>query len=86
MSRIRLSRLIPARTQTIEFDWCKREFLAMSQVYRNSRRNMKPLDSCFWCGHKFEDGEMMALAHPKRGGANKVLCQQCADEMEDTNG
>jgi hypothetical protein len=45
---------------------------------RSGRRNL--MDKCYWCGHVFIDGEMMALAHFV-GKANKVLCQSCADEL-----
>jgi len=42
------------------------------------------MDSCFWCGYKFENGEMMALASPEKG-TNKVLCQKCVDVLESGN-
>jgi len=42
------------------------------------------MDTCFWCGHEFVDGEMMALAQPKKG-KNKALCQSCAGNMEEVD-
>ena len=73
-----LSRRVPARTRTENFTWIRRPFLTMSQQYRDVRKRMKPMDSCFWCRHKFADGETMNLAgRPK--GANVILCDSCAD-------
>lgn len=78
---MKLSRKIPARTETILFNWCKKDFLKMSQGYRNIRAKMSSkMDTCFWCKHRFKDGEMMALAQPK-AGRNKVLCQKCAGKL-----
>ena len=75
---MRLTKLIPEHRKTIEFNWCKRDFLLMSQDYRKVRERMhSPMDSCSWCQHKFVDGEMMALAQPKHG-KNWLLCQDCA--------
>lgn len=75
-----LSKNIPARTKTVEFRWCKKDFMEMSQKYRDIRKGMKPLDSCRWCGHKFKDGEMMALAAPEKQ-LNWLLCQDCAEAL-----
>jgi len=38
------------------------------------------MDKCYWCGHPFENGEMMALACFEKKG-NKVLCQGCAKKL-----
>jgi len=73
-----LSKIVPSRRKTIKFNWCNKEFLVMSEKYRSARNKMRPMDTCFWCGHKFDNGEMMALAQPEKG-ANKLLCQTCAD-------
>jgi hypothetical protein len=76
-----LSKRVPARTRTETADWCQREFLPMTPDFRrirSSRRN--PMDKCYWCGHPFDDGEMMALAAFVEKG-NKTLCQSCADEL-----
>jgi hypothetical protein len=78
---MKLSRNVPAHKRTEKFTWCKKDFLVIDQRYRDIRAKMrKPMDSCYWCGHKFIDGEMMALACPIRG-TNKVLCQPCAEEL-----
>jgi len=78
---MKLSRRIPARTKTVYFNWCKKDFLMMDQEYRDIRAKCgNPMDACFWCGHKFKDGEMMALAQPKKG-RNKILCQDCAGQL-----
>jgi len=76
-----LTRRVPAHTRTETADWCKREFLPMSEGFRQSRARMrKVIDRCYWCEHVFIDGEMMALAH-FAGKTNKVLCQSCAGEL-----
>ncbi len=78
---ITLRRLIPAHNKTITALWCKKEFMRMSQTYRDVRsRSRNPMDSCYWCKHKFDDGEMMALACFNTRG-NKTLCQHCADVL-----
>jgi len=41
----------------------------------------KPLDTCWWCKHKFKDGEMMGLAAVS-GKLNKILCGSCIDTAE----
>lgn len=72
-----LTKRIPARTKTVNFLWIKREFLPMCQDYRDARKRMRTKkDSCFWCCHKFEDGEMMALAAIS-GKLNQLLCGTC---------
>lgn len=78
---MKLSKRIPARTKTIEFNWCKKDFMKMNQRFRDIRNSLrKPMNRCFWCNHKFEDGEMMAIAQPQNE-LNKVLCQKCAEEL-----
>lgn len=77
-----LSRMIPARRKTVEFLWIKREFMEMSQRYRNVRKSMgRPNGACWWCKHKFEDGEMMGLAAIS-GKLNKLLCGSCIDSAQ----
>lgn len=39
------------------------------------------MDSCFWCRHKFDDGENMNLAAREKG-LNVLLCDSCTDEAE----
>uniref|UniRef100_A0A6M3LBP3 Uncharacterized protein n=1 Tax=viral metagenome TaxID=1070528 RepID=A0A6M3LBP3_9ZZZZ len=76
---MKFSKRIPARTETIYFNWCRKEFLIMSPEYRKARAKMlRPMDTCFWCKYKFKDGDIMALAQPKKG-LNKMLCNKCAD-------
>jgi uncharacterized CHY-type Zn-finger protein len=82
---LKLSKRIPARTKTIEFEWCKQEYMKMSPGFKEIRaKSRNPMDKCWWCGHEFEDGEMMALAHPE-GKKNVVLCQTCVAEMQGEN-
>ena len=76
-----LSKHVPARTKTVKFNWCQKDWLPMSQQYRNIRSRLRnPMDKCFWCGHEFEDGELMSLAQPEKG-TNKVLCHLCATNL-----
>jgi len=78
---MKLSKRIPARTKTVKINWCKKDFLEMNQKFRDVRANFEqPMDDCFWCGHKFIDGEMMSLAQLV-GRRNEMLCQSCADEL-----
>lgn len=84
MTEYQLSKRIAAYTKTIRFRWCKRDFMEMSPQYREIRRGMgDTLIICFWCRHKFVDGEMMALASREKAG-NVVLCQECAGAMLDS--
>jgi hypothetical protein len=76
-----LSKRLPARTKTETATWCKKDFMEMSQTFRDVRTNSRnPMDKCFWCAHPFADGEMMALACFGSKG-NKTLCRGCADEL-----
>lgn len=76
-----LSKIIPKRKKIIEFNWCKKDFMEMTDRYREIRNKMKrPNDSCFWCNYKFKNGDIMGLAQPKKG-FNKILCQKCADKV-----
>lgn len=78
---MKLSKSIPARTKTVQFNWCKKDWMEINQRYRAGRANMRdPMNSCYWCGYKFRDGEMLALAQPLKA-PNKVLCGKCADEL-----
>ena len=77
---MKLTKRISARKKTVQFNWCRKNWMEMNQKVRHIRaKSRDPMDVCFWCKHPFIDGEMMALAQPK--GKNKVLCQKCADEL-----
>ena len=78
-----LSKRIPAHTKTITALWCKKDFMLMSERYREIRSKCRsPMDACYWCGHKFINGEMMALASFEEiKVGNKTLCQNCAGEL-----
>ena len=81
---MKLSRLIPTHRRTEKFLWCKPDFMLMSAKFRAVRaRSSNPMNACYWCGHKFDDGEMMALSAPEKG-RNRVLCQVCVRQMEPT--
>lgn len=78
---MKISKRVPSRVKTIHYKWCKKHFIEMSQEYRKGRSYFRdPIDKCKWCGDAIQDGEMIALAQPKRG-KNHVLCQKCADEL-----
>ena len=80
MTMCKLSRNVPAHRKTVKFTWIRHDFVEMNEQYREVRsRFRKPMDSCFWCGHKIANGEMIALGHIERRG-NVVLCQSCARE------
>ena len=38
---MKLTKIVPARTKTTEFDWVKREWLLMSDQYRDIRSRCK---------------------------------------------
>ncbi len=80
---MKLTKYVPAKFITIEFKWLKKEFTKMSPEFRRIRAHMSdPMDSCYWCKHKFEDGEMMALGNIKGKGENHMFCQSCVAEDE----
>ena len=66
--------------ETVNLLWVKRDHIKMSQEYRDIRsRYSDPMDSCFWCGHKFKEGESMALASVENCG-NRIICHACIPE------
>lgn len=76
-----LTKRIPARTETIKAEWCQKNFMAMSQRFRDVRaKSRNRMESCHWCRYEFADGDMMALACFGKIG-NRTLCQACADEL-----
>ena len=78
---MKLTRHIPARTETLNVLWCRRDFLTMSQSYRAVRERMaNPMDTCYLCHHKLADGETISIACIE-GKGNKVLCVSCADKV-----
>ena len=78
----KLSKRIPARTETVQFTWIRRNFMEMSKAYRDIRKTLRrPMDTCFWCKYNFQDGESMNLA-AKKGSLNVILCDSCANEAE----
>lgn len=80
---MKLSRRVPSQVKTVHFIWCKRDFMEMSDRYREIRSKAgRKLDSCHWCKHKFKNGEMMALAQIEESKANKLFCQSCIDEAD----
>ena len=74
-----LIRNIPARTETAEFNWCKKDFILRRLLLMMSSRR-EPPDKCWWCRSDFEEDEMLALASFKNKGVNRLICQKCAAE------
>lgn len=78
---MKLSKTVPARVETQEFDWCKENFTVMSENYGRIRAKVGGgLLSCYWCAARFKDGERIALA-AKSGSHNVALCEVCADKL-----
>lgn len=76
-----MSKRVPARTKTIEFNWLAKSFTTMTPRFRQIRSGMRnKMDSCYWCGHQFADGEEFALGQLKKPGGNKAFCHDCADQ------
>lgn len=78
---VKLSKRIPARTKTIRFNWCVRNFLQY-RTYRQARERsrMKITKGCEWCGAAFGDDDQIALAQPDKS-RNMLLCDACAVEL-----
>lgn len=75
--KMKLTKIIPARKKTVYFLWCRKGFLVMGQGFRDARKRLKrKIKACWWCNHKFEDGEMMAMACAEKHG-NVIICQNC---------
>jgi hypothetical protein len=77
---MKLSKIIPERVETIEFRWIRKDWLTAKQ-FNDSRAmvNLSLTTHCYWCNHKFEDDEYMAIGGAKRQ-VNRIICQSCADE------
>ena len=76
-----LSKRIPARTVTLNARWCRKDFTTFDESYRRIRGHSRYKGfECYWCHHKFEDGESIALACIE-GTGNKVFCSDCADGL-----
>jgi hypothetical protein len=83
---LQLSKKIPARRTTVQFNWAYKNAMQCTEEYLKIRRKSKnPMDKCDWCGRHFEIGEWFALAQPKAGQKGKkrnwALCHACADLM-----
>lgn len=86
---MKLTKIIPARRHTITANWCRKDYIEMSPRYRNTRNRINDgrdkidrMCLCFWCKHRFEDGEMMSLVAFNGKVGNRVLCSKCATELE----
>ena len=78
---MKISRVIPSHKKELIISHLKRDFMPMTDEYRRIRSEFRnPMTSCFWCGYKFVNGDMIALAFCI--GGNKVLCQSCCENVE----
>ncbi len=78
---MKLSKVVAAHSKTCIALWCKRDFMPMSQGYRDVRaKTRNPMTSCYWCKRALLDCEMISLACFV-GKGNKVLCQDCAEQL-----
>lgn len=81
-----LTRMVPAHRKTVEFRWCKHNWMTFG-FYRaaRERHRMSIQTACFWCRADFKDDDVLALAQPM-SGKNRLLCQSCAAETSSPNG
>lgn len=78
---MKLTKTIPSRKKTVTFLWVQKDYLRMGEKFRKARIKLKrKMKGCWWCDHKFVDGEMMAIACAEKHG-NELICQKCADEL-----
>ena len=87
---MKLTKIIPARRQTVEFKWAYKNCQQATEIYLKIRNGLHKsrrgsMTRCDWCKRPFEINEWFALAQPIRGNEgpkrNWALCNQCADEM-----
>lgn len=82
---MKLSKQIPSRTKTVQFNWAVKDFTQCNETYRNIRMKYGrgTMLKCDWCGHKFNDDEWFGLAQPKQKQEgpkrNWALCHRCCD-------
>lgn len=79
MDELSISKRIPARVKKLTARWCRLDYTEMSDTYRKIRH--RDPCKCFWCGHKFQNGEMMALAAFNGKRRNQTLCQDCGKQL-----
>lgn len=75
-----LSRIVPARRETVKFFWVQPDFSTAGPFNATRRRLGVPtIESCWWCRTKFPDDETLGLANVE-GKGNKLLCEACVSE------
>jgi hypothetical protein len=78
---MKLTKNIPARKKTLVVKQMKKDF----SVFNDSWERIRPeLKACQWCGKKFSCGDVIGLIIPV-GKKNKVLCQDCCEELLQNN-
>ena len=84
---MKLTKTIPARKKTVQFNWAWKYFTQCDENFRSIRGEHRgaTMLKCDWCKHEFEKDEGFALAQPKpkQEGPkrNWALCHTCADIM-----
>lgn len=79
---MKLTKTIPEHKKTAYIKWVRPKCLVMNETYRKIRSTFADkMDTCYWCGHKLENGEQVAIACIK-GKGNKVLCENCVEKIE----
>lgn len=81
-SDLALSKVVPRHKVTAKFRWLTRNWMKFGNFKAARQRvGLGIHDKCWWCKAPFADSDVMALAQPETG-ANRVLCQRCAETME----
>lgn len=80
---VKLTRKIPARTETLQVDWYKRDFITYSERFRQIRaKSRNRFDKCFLCKHGFIVGDQLTLAHFAGIRGNKAVCNDCVQKID----
>ncbi len=66
--------------ETVEFYHIALDKWPYDAGFRKAREGSNPLDECFKCGHKFQEGEMMSVGFAIKT-TNKVFCHGCAENL-----
>lgn len=74
---MKITREIPARTESLDILWCKSDFLNYGEMEagRNEAK-MKTQKRCFWCNDNFRSDDTVGLVGLK-GKKNQLVCQNC---------
>lgn len=77
-----LTKIIPARTQTLTAAACRKDYYENNETFRKVRKNCRnKMDKCHWCKRAFVDGEKMSFVMLSEKHGNQVLCGKCCDQL-----